>query len=194
MPNKPDYKRATNTAYEILNAYNDEFPVTDVHGIIESFDYISIHTYSEISSKLNMNVYDYLYKCAPSNHGYTISDKKGHFIIAYNDLKDEPTMRFTLAHELGHIILDHDGKHEYQEKEADCFARNILCPVQIIKEFGISTTSDYVNCFEISHPMADVAIKYFSSDFYYISKHNYETLDEKIYCHFSGYSIAEIYA
>lgn len=194
MPKKPDYKRATNAAYEILNEYNKEFPVTNVKGIINAFNYISIHTYTEIAAKSNMNIYQYLHKCAPSDHGYTISDKIGHFIIVYNDSKDIATIRFTLAHELGHIILDHNGKYEYQEKEADCFARNLLCPIQIINEYGISTPTDYVNCFQISPPMANVAIQYYKSDLFYISRHNYEVLDEKIYCHITGTSLAEIYA
>ena len=117
---------------------------------------------------------------AASNHGYTHSDHKGHYLIFFNDT----TIRFTLAHELGHIILDHNGVNPYNEKEADCFARNILCPIPIIRSYGISTPADYVNCFGISKPMAEIAFRYAKSDMYYITKNNYQLLNKKIYSYF----------
>ncbi|MCH5287750.1 MAG: ImmA/IrrE family metallo-endopeptidase [Christensenellaceae bacterium] len=37
-------------------------------------------------------------------------------------------LNFTLAHELGHIVLRHDGTSPAEEREADHFASCLLCP------------------------------------------------------------------
>ena len=65
------------------------------------------------------------------------------FIIYYNDDLSAHWIRFTLAHELGHIFLEHHQKagtdilghtfipkedYEEYEKEANVFARNLLSP------------------------------------------------------------------
>lgn len=90
-----------------------------------------------------------------SEDGATVSNN-GKFIIYYNDANVRSRNRFTIAHEIGHIFLDHHfyygksllskdvvGKDLYQllENEANCFARNLLCPVcaveKLFKEHGI---------------------------------------------------------
>lgn len=66
----------------------------------------------------------------------------------YVNAEDAPTrQRFTVAHELGHYLLEHDpakygvllrfpefnGEDE-EEKEANCFAANLLVPKESLKE------------------------------------------------------------
>lgn len=58
--------------------------------------------------------------------------KNGKWIIAYNDrkaAKNSRRMLFTLAHELGHVWLDHTELSDLAEKEAN-FLPNILSPTQ----------------------------------------------------------------
>lgn len=78
-------------------------------------------------------------------------------------------------------------------REANCFARNILCPVQIVKECQLSTPQDYMECFDISEPMAKAAIGNFKSDMYYISNALYNNINDKIYCYMTGCTLAELY-
>lgn len=82
------------------------------------------------------------------------------YVIYYNELLFKQRIRFTIAHEMGHIFLDHH--HEYGEpildregvgqqlyrrleNEANCFARNLLCPAfhsqQLLVSHGISRVS-----------------------------------------------------
>ncbi|MBQ2954268.1 MAG: ImmA/IrrE family metallo-endopeptidase [Clostridia bacterium] len=42
-------------------------------------------------------------------------------------------MRFTLAHEMGHRVLRHQGMGEREEREADCFASHLLCPEAVVR-------------------------------------------------------------
>ena len=52
--------------------------------------------------------------------------------IYYNDLMYEKRTRFTLMHEIGHIMLDHRVESDIAEKEANFFAKYILAPPILI--------------------------------------------------------------
>ncbi len=56
----------------------------------------------------------------------------------YNDsIRDRDRIRFTLAHELGHLILMHpDSDDGIYEHEADIFANYFLVPAPLIFEFS----------------------------------------------------------
>lgn len=79
-----------------------------------------------------------------SNDGYTIYDGKN-FHIFYNNMMGK-RVRFTLGHELGHIVLGHfliKDKHLSQEflddleKEANIFSRNINIPAVKVETYRI---------------------------------------------------------
>lgn len=59
-------------------------------------------------------------------------------IIFYNDeIRDRERIRFTLAHELGHLVLAHpDDYDEKYEHEADIFANYLLVPAPLIFEYS----------------------------------------------------------
>lgn len=75
--------------------------------------------------------------------GATIA-KGGKYVIVYNhQVTPKERIRFTLAHELGHVFLKHHDElgveilqrlwvekslYDVLEDEANCFARNLLCP------------------------------------------------------------------
>lgn len=190
----PDYKKATNAAYELLIQYEGKLPVIDVFSIALFYPRVRIHTYSEIAEKMGIDYCTFLKKYASSEHGFTFYDRtKNGYIIFFNERKDEPTIRFTIAHELGHIALKHEKECGLTNREANCFARNLLCPVQISDGFGVQTIQDYVNCFGSSEPMAEATISCRKSDEYYITRENYNKFNDVVYCYFSGYTLAELY-
>lgn len=196
MRKTPDYGIATNAAYETLSAYKGAYPVIDIFSILKSFPNVMIKTYSEAAKRSGLSFGDFCEYRASSRHGFTIRrEKQGRkqFLVYYNDYKDETTVRFTLAHETGHIVLDHEKDGEVQDKEANCFARNILCPVPLIKGFEVKTVSEYMKCFDISEPFAKAALQNFPSDEYYITRDNYQRIDEKAYCSITGFSPIELY-
>lgn len=102
------------------------------------------------------------------------------FIIFYNEqIVDKHRMAFSVLHELGHYYLQHDleylsklkrtNKERFQEvyscyeAEANCFAAQLLMPVQIISELvkkGKNITVDFlVKTFNVSNQAAEVRIK-----------------------------------
>lgn len=54
----------------------------------------------------------------------------GQYLVLYDERqRGEARRRFTLAHELGHILLAHAGAEpEREEREANAFAAALLCP------------------------------------------------------------------
>ena len=56
--------------------------------------------------------------------------RDGQYVILYNErIASERRRAFTLAHELGHILLSHAGEAPAtEEREANAFAASLLCP------------------------------------------------------------------
>lgn len=190
----PDYRCATNAAYEILQKYDSCFPQIDIFGIIMSYPNVKVHTYSEAAGMIGLSVYDFAHNVASSEHGFTIYDKNsGHALVFFNDIKSEHTIRFTLAHELGHLVLRHKKDGSVEDREANCFARNLLCPVPLRDELGLKSLDDYCNAFDVSERMARVVIDRTPSDAYYITKSNYNNVNDLAYCYFTGCTLAELY-
>lgn len=194
MSRIPDYSTATNKAYEILSQVHPFRLETDIYMILSSFSTIVLHTYTDLAQRFNISFEEVL-ETVSSEYGFTSRNRRtGKNEIYYNDRKDSSTIKFTLAHELGHIVLGHTKDDDISRKEASCFARNLLCAVPIIDELDIQTVGDLIYVFEVGEPMAQVSLNYFDSDRYYIKKDLYDSIRAQTYAYMSGYSsVAELY-
>lgn len=66
---------------------------------------------------------------------------------------------FTLAHELGHIYLGHRSDGEDEEREANCFAAQLLVPDVLLRRYIARalrpvTGAEIAGCFGVSREMA----------------------------------------
>lgn len=194
MTRNPDYKRATNAAYTELQKYTGAYPVIDIFQILENDSKISLKTYTQAAEQMGCTHNEFAYNIASSELGFSIIDcATGNSLVFYNNLKCEETKRFVLAHELGHIRLGHCEDDKVSDSEANCFARNLLCPVPVIQEGKLTTPEEYMKSFCISAPMANIAVQYFGSDLYYARKDLIEYVRDRSYCSITGYSLREIY-
>lgn len=139
----PDYQKPIQEALIVLEDSGiNRFPVDlsviqrQYHKLFEIRSYGSLMRKSKISRE----------ECCEllgSEDGASVSDGCGRYILYYNENMTKRRTRFTIAHEFGHIFLGHHdeygepilkrggvGKALYErlEKEANCFARNLLCP------------------------------------------------------------------
>lgn len=89
--------------------------------------------------------------------------------------------------------MGHEEDDETARKEADCFARNLLCPVPVIDTLKITNINDYVGWFQISDLMAENCVKNVASDRYYIDAQLYRSVDDLIYTFMTGESLASAY-
>ena len=76
-------------------------------------------------------------------------------IIFYNDKQDREHIRFTLAHELAHLVLTHSGTdEEIYEHEADIFANYFLAPAPLVLRDSELHIKSISYDFQVSHECA----------------------------------------
>ncbi|WP_243549240.1 ImmA/IrrE family metallo-endopeptidase [Priestia megaterium] len=145
---KPNFGKAEQAAFELLKINNvQELPVK-VKKLAKNFSNLKIKTYSWFAKTHDMTLEE-VCEFANSDEGCCWYIKsKNKYIILYNDkVENVGRIRWTIAHELGHFMLKHnemsdksvyarnsltEEEYEVFEKEANCFARNLLAPPQIV--------------------------------------------------------------
>jgi len=182
----PDYKKATNSAYELLTLRTSFSLATNVFAIVEELlENCKLLTYGQVC---------FLYGYTPgmlleaSEYGFSIV-KGNRRIILYNEAVPLGCIRFTIAHEIGHYVLKHQDEQDAgAEKEANCFARNLLCPVPVVFCMGLETAQDYVSMFDVTPKMATVSFDKKKSDRYYITKDLWNLTAEMVDAHMMGFA------
>ena len=131
---KPNFKHVYEIANEILLISNtiSTFPFSVTKMIAEMTDIQCCSFKRAMSYGVDIN--------SLGSESAVIADYNGRCIIFYNEREPKERVRFSLLHELGHYILQHnlDTKdlklYEKQEVEANCFAAQLLMPEQILLE------------------------------------------------------------
>lgn len=145
MANNPlseEYDKIVELSLNILMDYQEyDFPL-NIKNLAKKID-INVKLYSNLS----FEKYEYIYDKSP--FGITVMSKydNGHttFETYYNDIDNKETRnRFTLAHEIGHVVNGDINKNitDKEEKLYDYFAKCLLAPQCLIiqnKEFDIKT-------------------------------------------------------
>ena len=67
------------------------------------------------------------------------SIKVDSWYIFYNDSMLKERIRFTIMHEIGHIVLDHSEHSELAEAEANFFAKYALAPPHLFIKYRLMT-------------------------------------------------------
>ena len=162
---QPNYQRAIDCAHNLLFTVRiDSFPVP-LKRILDSqcIDIVSYERYcnaldttrKSLGSELLVTP-DQLSDSNYTQDGFTTIVPAGYRIV-FNNKASESRKRFTISHELGHIMLGHfnelsalsklpaeelDELQHIHELEANCFARNLLCPaasaVELLREYGLA--------------------------------------------------------
>ncbi len=181
------YNGTVAKAYEFVNQNVDSFPINPID-LIKSFHW-GLITYGDIAKENNCTIDDVI-ECIGKD-GYSIYN--GHnYTVAYNNtINSKGRINFTLAHEIGHIVLNHHKdfevtntlqdnftKEEYKilENEANCFARNILAPAPLVMQLNFfGAIFKMIDCFDITFKAATTRLSLLRNDLYYL---NSEQIDE----------------
>lgn len=144
------------------------FPL-NVKNIIKLTPNCNLSSYSYFANHYHVDISDVISLCN-SQTGCTHYDEiNNKYLILYNNSSEnynvEGRQIWTLAHELGHIKLNHllllsekmiaenrldDFGCPFFEKEADYFAATLLCPFQLFKYLDIESPQDIQNVFRLS--------------------------------------------
>lgn len=140
------YKDARNLAWNILLKYDlYSFPIDT----------------TKLANKLNIEIYET--KDLPNDIYAFNTTKNRKKIICYKDSGNIDINRFTIAHELGHILLEHDNNiKEYKEEQANIFASRLLCPLCLIAHFNFNKIHQITEFFGISEESAIIRLNRFN--------------------------------
>lgn len=167
-----DYKKARDTAWDIIFKYNvDRLPVA----------------MKKLCKDMNLLCYSYedgkelieRYKLQP----FTINDGfskiiKNRYLIFYNEtIQPHARKRFTVAHEIGHIVLGHltqdstacrsgvslwnrtGDEPNPMEAAANVFASRLLAPACVLHALDIHTAGDIASLCGLSNTAAEIRAK-----------------------------------
>ena len=136
----PDYTRAARMAYKTLLALKlDSFPINPLL-ILSHCRNTTVHTYAEIAPRFGISdPFHFRWYVMENREALTIrqdGETGPRFEMLYDSQTAPARRRFTLAHELGHIVLKHRQEAPYEEKEADYYASQLLAPRPVFDLFA----------------------------------------------------------
>lgn len=105
--------------------------------------------------------------------------------VYYNDTQIPGRIKFSLAHEIGHIALKHTTpRTPLHEKEADSFASHFLAPRMAIHYTQSKNLNDVINIFKLSEKAAGNAFNDYRRWRRDISIYGMSPLDKQMYEYF----------
>ncbi|MGX0001455.1 ImmA/IrrE family metallo-endopeptidase [Staphylococcus cohnii] len=162
------FMRAIEVANQVLEL-ETVYPVP-IKNIIKNDPEVELLTFKEFAKITGVNRFR-VSDIGQSNEAFHFKKGSKSFII-YNELQYTKRVRFTLAHEYGHIKLNHMGKSIYdknsanieysrEEFEADTFAGALLFPLHMRYSYRGQSTYDLMNVFDLSFQAVRVCMRQF---------------------------------
>lgn len=153
-----NYYNVRNTAWDFLIKNDVRSYPLNLHKIIES-NHWNVMSYKKYSTLNEVPIEDLLKN---STDGFTTVDKDNNYLIVINEQNNEQRNRFTICHEIGHIILHKTFQDSKRlEKEANMFAARILMPIILIKELNIESPEALASLCNVSLESASFRLKRF---------------------------------
>jgi hypothetical protein len=157
----PNLDRAATAAAETLIKYRvTSSPVIPLP-ILKSMPSVLVLSFTEMAEEMGIDRSDLMtmYNDRNKDASTMVREVNGklRFFIAYNQRLPFYMLQRSLARELGHIVLGHDGSRPEAVRIAEslCFARHFLCPrplIKAIQDAGINVSIEMLGsitgCYE----------------------------------------------
>lgn len=157
----PSLDRAATAATETLIKYQIASAPIDPLPILKSLSGVLVVSFAEMAVSIGQSRSSVINAIDAENRDVLTSVRrvgdKLHYLVAYNQRMPFYMLQRSLARELGHIVIGHDGSlpEDVRQQEALCFARHLLCPRPLImsmKDAGlpitIETFGNITGCYE----------------------------------------------
>ena len=148
---KPDYETAAIKATEILIRYGiNSAPISPLP-ILKKTPGVFLVSFEEMSKLSGLDRKLLISTCAECNQDAVttvlVDDEKLRYIVAYNQKLPQVVVQRSLAREMGHIVLGHDGTkpEDVRTDEAIAFANYLLAPralIHAVQASGIRLTME----------------------------------------------------
>lgn len=123
--------------------------------------YMSYEKLAEISG---YGVEDVIRSCRSADGCTQFDRRNNRYLVLINEAgRSDERIRWTCAHELGHIAAGHflepdfieqENRRDEREEEADYFAASFLCPFPAISRLFIQNATELADCFGLSQTAA----------------------------------------
>lgn len=154
MMRQPDYDRAATLAYRCLQRLQvTQLPVNPLT-ILRKCKNTVVYTFQRAAEELGMTEAEFDRRCGEAD-AFTVRGG-GKYVVCYRAGGNPARLNFTLAHELGHILLHHIEDTVADEAEANCFAGHLLCPAAVVD--GMPPEEIATTCY-VSKTAATMIIK-----------------------------------
>lgn len=158
-----DYQNVRDASWKILlDCGIDRLPV-DISAVCRRLD-VNVLSYDEGAELIE---HAHLYRTVRRASGLVFYFKNDP-VILFDEMKEFPEIMFTVAHELGHLILGHvtptgttrdrwgsEWRVEPEEKAADRFAVRLLAPSCVLWGLDVHTTEEIMALCRITEPAAE---------------------------------------
>ncbi|WP_288840696.1 ImmA/IrrE family metallo-endopeptidase [uncultured Mitsuokella sp.] len=150
IPESPRWNMVEDVADYLLLMLDVTLPVNPLE-LLQNFSG-KIYTYQELAEQCDMRISDVCDEFDSDDGGLWYNTKTQEYVVAYNHLVcPEGRVRWTLAHELGHIVLGHledfpqtrlsnftvtPEELKVLDQEANKFASEVLAPAALL--FGLA--------------------------------------------------------
>lgn len=136
-------------AYDFITRHRLSYPLY-MHSVIRDYTPYTIFSFREAASKCGISLQQF--KKQIGTEDALTARRANNFLILYNDQKPLRRINFSLAHEMGHILLGHFDHREQAniETEADRFAATLICPRPVIYALQIHSQPELYARFNIS--------------------------------------------
>lgn len=149
-------------------------------------------SWEDICKKLNIKVVEYNLLSSVDKEFVMTKTKDGfaHIIkytngeilkfICYNSDINWWRIKFTIFHEIGHIVLAHTEHSQLADAEADFFAAYIMVPLPLVDKYNIQDHTEIEDKFAVGSEMAFNSFNRYVSWKKYKSNHNLMDYDKYI--------------
>lgn len=142
-----NYYNTRNVAWKFLLKNNIKSYPLDLHTIATKNGWL-IWSYSDYANFKHISKEELI---SENKDGLSIELPNNSYLILFNESNSKYRNRFTIAHEIGHILLHklYMDKNKL-EKEAQMFAARILMPLCLIHELNIETPDELSKICQVS--------------------------------------------
>ena len=146
------------------------------------------------------NITQILKKDVLSGDGFIIYNNNEKQIFINDKINNRARRRFTLAHELGHGVLNHDieqihyrnneidNSDDLQELQANVFARDLLMPATVLAALNVHTADEIMKLCSVSKVSAEIRADRLK-ELYKRNMFNKHPLERKVRAMFEEYII-----
>jgi Zn-dependent peptidase ImmA (M78 family) len=173
IPNKPNFKHAVLRAYQLLLQLDIKTLPVDPFAIVKNIKHLYLCSWSELKKATGVEDPYHLKRDHADAKVKIIRGTPDYMIVFDDTVKSRERIRWTIAHEIGHIVLGHlvyyegtalhrggltEDQYDTLEVEANFFAEALLAPSTILRHFNIQAMKEIALLCDISFDAAQKSV------------------------------------